>query len=79
MVRIATFGQVNGIQSPWGRARVHGDTDLDKFRELDRDGENVPAVEAAVDHLRTAFAVLIKNPDLLDPTKIDGLLLTDAF
>ena len=58
---------------------VHGDADLDKYREVDRDGSRISAVDAAVDHLRTAFAVLIKNPTLLDPTKIDSFLLTDKL
>lgn len=56
---------------------VHGDADLDKHREIDRDGARVPAVNAAVEHLRTAFGALIKNPTLLDPKKIDSFLLTD--
>jgi hypothetical protein len=58
---------------------VHGDADLDRYRKLDRDGEEVPAVEVAVDHLRTAFAVLMRNPTLLDPAKIDSFLLTDKL
>jgi hypothetical protein len=55
---------------------VHGGADLEKFRELDRDGVRVPAVDAAVEHLRIAFNVLIKNPALLDPIRIDSFLLT---
>lgn len=56
---------------------VHGDSDLDKYREIDRDGTRVPAVIAAVEHLRTAFGALIENPTLLDPKMIDSFLLTD--
>ena len=58
---------------------VHGDADLDKYRTLDRGGVRVPAVDAAVEHLRTAFTVLVKNQTLLDPAKIDSFLLTGRF
>jgi hypothetical protein len=58
---------------------VHGGADLDKYRILDRGGASVAAVDAAVEHLRTAFAVLIKNPALLDPATIDSFLLTGRF
>jgi len=58
---------------------VHGDSDLDKFREIDRDGGKVTAVNAAVEHLRIAFWMLIKNPSLLEPAKIDSFLLTDKL
>jgi hypothetical protein len=58
---------------------VHGDADLDKYRRLERGGTPVPAVDAAVEHLRNAFTVLIKNQTLLDPAKIDSFLLTDRL
>lgn len=55
---------------------VHGDADLDKYREIDRDGVKISAIDAAVEHLRNTFAALIKQPGLLDPKKIDTFLLT---
>jgi hypothetical protein len=58
---------------------VHGDANLDKFRYITRNGAQISAISAAVEHLRTAFAVLIKHPALLDPTKIDRFLLTDKL
>lgn len=58
---------------------VHGSADLDKDREIKRGEEKVPATDAALEHLRNAFAVLIKNPALLDPKKIDAFLLTDIL
>jgi hypothetical protein len=58
---------------------VHGVSNLDTSFQLDREGEKVAAVDAAAEHLRTAFAVVIKNPGLLDPTKIDSLLLTGTL
>lgn len=58
---------------------VHGSADLDKGREINRSEEKVTAIDAALEHLRNVFAVLIKNPTLLDPKKIDSFLLTDAF
>jgi hypothetical protein len=58
---------------------VHGSPDLDKGREIDRDSKKVSATDAALEHLRNAFAMLIKNPSLLDPKKIDTFLLTDTF
>lgn len=57
---------------------VHGSADLDKDREIKRGEEKVLAIDAALEHLRNAFAVLIKNPVLLDPKKIDAFLLTDT-
>jgi hypothetical protein len=56
---------------------VHGADDAVKFREIDRDGTKVSATSAAVEHLRVAFDVLIKNPALLDPMKIDIFLLSN--
>jgi hypothetical protein len=58
---------------------VHGSTDVDKYRELKRDGETVATVDAAVYHLRIAISVLTKNPDLLDPGRIDSFLLTGSL
>ena len=58
---------------------VHGDADTDKYREIDRNGEKISAVTAAVEHLRNAFAVLIRHPTLLDPRRIDSFLLNDKF
>jgi hypothetical protein len=43
---------------------VHGDADLDKHRQLDRDGVTIFAIDAAVEHLRNAFAMLIKIPSI---------------
>jgi hypothetical protein len=57
---------------------VHGSPDLEKGREIDRGSKKVSATDAAVEHLRHAFATLIKNPSLLDPKKIDTFLLTDT-
>jgi hypothetical protein len=57
---------------------VHGSPDLTKYREVKRGEERIPATDAALEHLRNAFAVLIKNPLLLDPKKIDAFLLTDT-
>jgi len=57
-------------------AIVHGGTNPQKYREIDRDGVKIAAVDAAVEHLRNAFAVLLKHPSLLDPKKIDAYLLT---
>jgi hypothetical protein len=57
----------------------HGDADLDKYREVDRNGKKISALAAAVEHLRNAFAVLIQHPILLDPKKIDSFLLIDKF
>jgi hypothetical protein len=56
---------------------VHGANDAVKYREIDRDGTKVSATNAAVEHLRIAFDVLITNPALLDPMKIDTFLLTN--
>jgi hypothetical protein len=58
---------------------VHGSADLDKYRQIDRDGEKIAAVDVAVEHLRNVFAVLLQHPALFDPKKIDGFLLTDTF
>jgi len=58
---------------------VHGSDDLDKYREIVRNGDKMSAVDAAVEHLRNAFAVLLKHPSLLDPKKIDSFLLTNSF
>lgn len=58
---------------------VHGSTDLDKDREIKRGEGKVATIDAALQHLRNAFATLIKNPALLDPRKIDDFLLTDRF
>ena len=58
---------------------VHGSADLDKDREIKRGEEKVLAIDAALEHLRNAFAVLIKNPALLDPKKIDAFLLIDTL
>jgi hypothetical protein len=58
---------------------VHGEADLDKHREITRRGIKISAVDAAVEHLRCAFAVLIKHRALLNPTKIDKFLLTDKL
>jgi len=54
---------------------VHGDADLDKLRQFDRDGVTIPAIDAAVEHLRNVFTVLIKNIALLDPSNIDSFLV----
>jgi hypothetical protein len=58
---------------------VHGASDLDKGREIERGGEKVSVIDAALEHLRNAFAVLIQNPVFLEPKKIDAFLLTGAF
>jgi hypothetical protein len=58
---------------------VHGDADLYKFREIDRSGERISTVDAAIEHLRTAFSILIQNPALLEPRNIDNYLLTNTF
>ena len=58
---------------------VHGAANLDPNRELTRDGEKIRTIDAAIDHLRAALGVLIENPILLDPTKIDDFLLTDTL
>ena len=58
---------------------VHGGANLDKYRNIERGPAIVATVDAAVDYLRAAFAVLIKNPALLDPTRIDTFLLTDQL
>ena len=58
---------------------VHGDADLDKHRQLDRDGLTMFTIDVAVEHLRNAFAMLIRYPVFLEPTKIDSFLLTDNF
>jgi hypothetical protein len=56
---------------------VHGANDAVKYREVDRDGTKVSATSAAIEHLRIAFDVLIKNPALLDQMKIDIFLVTN--
>ena len=58
---------------------VHGSADLDKRREITRDKGKISTIDAAVEHLRIAFAVLIKHPEFLDPKRIDTFLLTDTF
>jgi len=58
---------------------VHGDADLDKHRQLDRYGMTKFAIDVAVEHLRNAFAMLIRYPVFLEPTKIDSFLLADNF
>jgi|SRR5215469_6526146 len=58
---------------------VHGSADWQKYREITRGKEKVRATDAALEHLRNAFAVLIKNPAFLDPQKIDSFLLTDTL
>jgi hypothetical protein len=58
---------------------VHGDANLKKHREINREGTRIPAINAAVEHLRTAFDVLMKHPALLDPKEIDRFLLTGNF
>ncbi len=58
---------------------VHGDTDLEKYRKITRGDETIWTVHAAVEHLRTAFLVLVNHPAFLDPTKIDKFLLTDKL
>ncbi len=58
---------------------VHGASDFEKYRQLDRKGNKISAVDAAVEHLRTAFSVLAEHPSLLDPSNIDGFLLTDEL
>jgi hypothetical protein len=56
---------------------VHGSSDLGKDREMSRGGGTIAAVDAALEHLRNAFFVLIKNSALLDPKEIDKFLLAD--
>jgi hypothetical protein len=58
---------------------VHGDPDAYKYAELNRGARKVSTFDAALEHLRTAFFVLITNPELLDPKKIDHYLLTDVI
>jgi hypothetical protein len=58
---------------------VHGSADLDKDREINRGDEKIATIDAALEHLRNAFAVLVRNPVLLDPKEIDSFLLTDVF
>lgn len=58
---------------------VHGASDFEKYRQFDREGNKISAVDAAVEHLRTAFSVLAEHPSLLDPSNIDGFLLTDKL
>jgi Apea-like HEPN len=58
---------------------VHGGTDLEKYRQIKRGDQNFPAVEVALEHLRTAFRVLTNNPGLLQPETIDLFLLTGHF
>jgi hypothetical protein len=58
---------------------VHGSADLHKDREINRGEEKIATIDAALEHLRNAFAALIRNPELLDPTKIDKFLLTDKL
>jgi len=58
---------------------VHGEADLDKDREITRRGTKISTFDAAVEHLRCAFAVLVKHRALLEPTKIDKFLLTDKL
>jgi len=58
---------------------VHGSADSDKDREINRGEGKIATIDAALEHLRNAFATLIKNPALLDPKKIDDFLLTDTF
>lgn len=58
---------------------VHGSSDLEKGREIERDGQEIAVIDAALEHLRNAFVVLIRNPALLDPQRIDEFLLTGAY
>jgi len=58
---------------------VHGASGLEKFRQLEREGTKVGAIDAAVGHLRIALTVLAENPVLLDPQRIDDYLLTGRF
>jgi hypothetical protein len=75
MAAFAEMKRIYGFRSKV----VHGSADLDKDREINRGGEKIATIDAALEHLRNAFAVLIRNPALLDPKKIDGFLLTDVF
>ena len=58
---------------------VHGDVSKKKDREIDRDGLRIPAIDAALQHLRTAFLALTRYPALLEPKQIDRFLLTDKM
>jgi hypothetical protein len=58
---------------------VHGASDLDKGREIERGEGKISVIDAALEHLRNAFAVLIQNPVLLEPKKIDEFLLTGSI
>ncbi len=58
---------------------VHGSATLERHRQVDREGIKISVADAAVEHLRNAFGVLIKNPALLDPKGIDSFLLTDKL
>jgi hypothetical protein len=55
---------------------VHGSSDFEKWRELIRDGNRIPAAGAAVEHLRSTLAVVTANPTFLNPKNIDRYLLT---
>jgi hypothetical protein len=75
---IQTFTEMKRIYAFRSKV-VHGSADWEKHREINRGQEKVRAIDAALEHLRNAFSVLIKNPALLDPATIDGYLLTDKF
>jgi hypothetical protein len=58
---------------------IHASANSSENPEISRGEAKLAAIDVALEHLRNAFAVLIKNPALLDPKKIDNFLLTDAF
>jgi len=58
---------------------VHGDADLDKHRQIARGGAKIRTIDAAVEHLRSAFAVLLKHSAFLEPANIDKFLLTNKL
>jgi len=56
---------------------VHGSADLEKGREIGRGEGKIATIDAAIEHLRNAFFVLVGNPAFLDPKEIDRFLLSD--
>lgn len=53
---------------------VHG-SDFDIGITLERDGQKIRVLDAAVEHLRKCLRVLIEHAQYLDPSRIDFDLL----
>ena len=55
---------------------VRGVTDSSKPQSFQRAEGAISFAEAAMEHLRTAFEILIAHLELLDPARVDAYLIT---